>query len=66
MSTVSCRLDLQMLQALVNDVLHNFLHQFMFVYLEDILIFYRSMVEHIQHVPQVLQRLLSYHLFVKA
>jgi hypothetical protein len=53
-------------QALVNDVLRNFLYQFMFVYLDDILIFYRSMVEHIQHVPQVLQRLLSHHLFVKA
>jgi hypothetical protein len=39
-------------QALVNDALRDFLHQFMFVY---ILIFSKSMVEHIQHARQVLQ-----------
>jgi hypothetical protein len=34
-----------------------------FLYLDDILIFSKSMVE---HVCQVLQRLLAHHLFVKA
>lgn len=53
-------------QALVNDVMRDFLRQFVFVYLDDILIFSKSMVEHVQHVRQVLQRLLAHHLFVKA
>ena len=57
MSTGSCRL--------VNDVLRDFLHQFEFVYLDDILIFSKSMAEHIQHVHQVLQRLLTLHLLEK-
>ena len=51
LSTVSCRLDMI---------------SFVFVYMDDILVFFRPMVEHIQHVCQVLQRLLSHRLFVKA
>ena len=53
-------------QALVNDVLRDMLNRFVFVYLDDILIFSQSREEHIHHVQAVLQRLLENSLFVKA
>ena len=53
-------------QALVNDVLRDMLDQFVFVYLDDILIYSPDEQTHIQHVRQVLQRLLDHQLFVKA
>ena len=53
-------------QALVNDVLRDMLNRFVFVYLDDILIFSRTREEHIQHVRKVLRRLLENQLYVKA
>ncbi len=53
-------------QALVNDVLREMLDQFIYVYLDDILIFSHSLQEHVQHVRRVLQRLLENGLYVKA
>ncbi len=53
-------------QALVNDVLSDMLNIFIFVYLDDILIFSPSLQEHVLHVRRVLQRLLENRLFVKA
>ncbi|KAK7910478.1 hypothetical protein WMY93_015162 [Mugilogobius chulae] len=53
-------------QALINDVLRDFLNRFVFVYLDDILIFSKTLQEHEQHVRQVLQRLLENKLYVKA
>ncbi len=53
-------------QALVNDVLRDMVDQFIYVYLDDILIFSRSLQEHVQHIRVVLQRLLENGLFVKA
>ncbi len=52
-------------QALVNDVLRDMVDQFIYVYLDDILIFSSSLQEHVQHVRRVLQRLLENGLFVK-
>jgi len=52
-------------QALINEVLRDFLNRSVFVYLDDILIFSCNMEEHVLHVRQVLQRLLENKLFVK-
>lgn len=46
-------------QASVNDVLKNILNRFVFVYLDDILIFSKLQEEHTQHMRAVLQRLLE-------
>ena len=53
-------------QAFVNDVLRDMLEKFVFVYIDDILIFSSSLSEHKDHVRQVLQALLEAKLFVKA
>ena len=53
-------------QTLVNDVLWDMINRFVFVYLDDILIFSRSPEEQRVHVRKVLQRLLENSLFVKA
>lgn len=53
-------------QALINDVLRDFLNVFVFVYLDDILIYSQNLEQHKVHVRTVLQRLLENQLFVKA
>lgn len=52
-------------QALVNNILWDMLNEFVFVYLDDILIFSPDKGSHVQHVRQVLQRLLQHQLFIK-
>lgn len=52
-------------QALVNHVLWDFKNHFVFVYLDDILIFSRSVPEYECHVRLVLQCHLDNRLFVK-
>ncbi|KAL3983525.1 myosin XVIII [Sarotherodon galilaeus] len=52
-------------QALVNNVLRDFINRCAFVYLDDILIFSKSQAEHKVHVRQILQRLLENRLYVK-
>ncbi len=52
-------------QALINDVLSDMLNQFVFVYLDDSLIFSSSLQEHVKHVSIVLGRLLDNHLYAK-
>lgn len=51
-------------QALVNEVLRDFLN--LFVYLSDILIFSTDLDSHRRHVCQVLKRLLQHHLYINA
>nr|XP_046235229.1 methionine-R-sulfoxide reductase B3 isoform X1 [Scatophagus argus] len=53
-------------QCLVNDVLREYLNKFVFVYLDDILIFSPDLETHKQHVRLVLDQLLRNQLFVKA
>ena len=53
-------------QSLVNDILRDMLNKFVFVYLDDILIFSKNERDHVHHVQSVLQRLLENSLFVKA
>uniref|UniRef100_A0A3P9JFM0 Gypsy retrotransposon integrase-like protein 1 n=1 Tax=Oryzias latipes TaxID=8090 RepID=A0A3P9JFM0_ORYLA len=53
-------------QHLVNDVLRDFLNRFVFVYLDDILIYSPNPEIHTFHVRRVLERLLENQLFVKA
>ncbi len=53
-------------QDFMHEVLREFLHQFVLVYIDDILIYSWSEVEHRQHVAEVLQRLRENNLFLKA
>lgn len=46
-------------QALVNDVLRHYLNRFVFIYLDDILIFPKSLSLHKSHIRLVLQHLLD-------
>ena len=53
-------------QTLVNDIYREMINQFVFIYLDDILIFLKDIQTHQVHVRRVLQRLLENRLFVKA
>lgn len=52
-------------QALINDVLRKFLEVCAFVYLNLILIFSKSLKDHIGHVQAILKALLHNKLFFK-
>lgn len=53
-------------QALVNDVLRDMVGRFVYVYLDDILIFSKDLTTHQAHVRSVILRLLQNNLFIKA
>jgi len=53
-------------QDFIHEVLREFLHKFVLVYIDDILIYSRSMAEHRHHVAEVLKCLREFHLFLKA
>ncbi|KAK3529708.1 hypothetical protein QTP70_034700 [Hemibagrus guttatus] len=55
-----------MFQDFMHEVLRDFLHKFVVVYIDDILIYSRSMADHQRHVAEVLHRLRDYNLFLKA
>ncbi|KAK3518834.1 hypothetical protein QTP70_014909 [Hemibagrus guttatus] len=50
----------------IHEVLREFLHRCVLVYIDDILIYSRSLAEHCQHVAEVLGRLREFQLFLKA
>ncbi len=50
----------------MHEVLREYLHRFVLVYIDDILIYSRSLAEHRHQVAEVLQRLRQYQLFLKA
>jgi hypothetical protein len=52
-------------QAMINQVLREYLDDFVIVYLDDILIFSKTLDEHKKHVHQVLKKLLSANLLVE-
>jgi hypothetical protein len=52
-------------QALMSDVLRLYLHRFVLVFFDDILVYSRSWSEHLQHVRLVLTTLKEHRLFMK-
>ncbi|KAI2667189.1 Transposon Tf2-8 polyprotein [Labeo rohita] len=52
-------------QTFLNEVFREYLHRFVVVYIDDILIYSRNQAEHRQHVQQVLQKLRQHSLFLK-
>jgi hypothetical protein len=40
----------------MNDILRDFLHKFVIVYLDDVCVYNRTMEEHLEHLRLVLQR----------
>jgi hypothetical protein len=52
-------------QALMHDVLPPFLHRFVLVFFNDILIFSLSWLEHLRHIHLVLAKLQGHQLYVK-
>ncbi|KAK3549140.1 hypothetical protein QTP70_033344, partial [Hemibagrus guttatus] len=53
-------------QDFIHEVLREFLHWFVLVYIDDILIYSRNLAEHRHHVAKVLERLRKFQLFLKA
>ena len=52
-------------QTLMNNIYKDLLGRFVLVYMDDILIFSKSVEEHVQHVSEVLQRLRQQKLYAK-
>jgi hypothetical protein len=52
-------------QSLMNHVFHPFLHHFVLVFFDDILIYRKTWTDHLTHVDQVLRLLSQHQLFLK-
>jgi hypothetical protein len=52
-------------QSLMNHVFHPFLHQFVLVFFDDILIYRKTWIDHLNHVDQFLCLLSQHQLFLK-
>ena len=50
---------------LMNDVLYEFLDQFVVVYLDDIVVYSETLVDHVNHLRKVFSKLREYKLYVK-
>ncbi|KAL2086105.1 hypothetical protein ACEWY4_017164 [Coilia grayii] len=53
-------------QGYMNEVFREYLHRFVLVFIDDILIYSRNVAEHRHHVSLVLRKLREHHLFLKA
>ncbi len=53
-------------QGYMNEVFREYLHCFVLVYIDDILVYSRNEAEHCLHVSEVLQRLREHQLYLKA
>ena len=51
---------------MMNDVLSGYLDDFVLVFLDDILVYSRTVEQHAEHLGKVLQALKTYRLFAKA
>ena len=51
---------------LMNDLLHDYLDEFILIFLNDILIFSRSIEEHAEHLKKVFSRLQKHQRYAKA
>lgn len=49
----------------MNQVFHEYLNKFVVVYLDDIIIFSRTLEDHLDHLRKVFLKLRQHHLFVK-
>ncbi|KAK1805422.1 hypothetical protein P4O66_019738, partial [Electrophorus voltai] len=56
---------LAIFQRYINEILREALDRYMFVYLDDILIYSQMVDKHVTHIKRVLQLLLENHRFVK-
>ncbi|KAG1929330.1 retrotransposable element [Pimephales promelas] len=52
-------------QGFMNEIFRDLLHQFVIIYIDDILIYSPDLSTHIRHVQTVLQRLRDHQLFLK-
>jgi hypothetical protein len=52
-------------QALMNHVLRAFLHRYVLVFFDDILVYSATWAEHLQHVRVVFQELCAHNLALK-
>lgn len=52
-------------QDCMHEVLQEFLHWFVLIYIDDILVYSWSMAKHCQHVEEVLKSLREFHPFLK-
>ena len=51
---------------IMNDVLSDYLDAFAFVFLDNILVYYRTVEKHAKHLGKVLEALRQHRLFAKA
>ena len=51
---------------LMNDLLQDYLDEFVLVFLDDILVYSQSVEEHAGHLRKVFERLREYKLYAKA
>jgi hypothetical protein len=52
-------------QLIMNEVLQPFLHQFILVFFDDILIYNTSWFEHLRHICLIFEKVHEHHLFLK-